>query len=44
MRLWLAMMLTLAAVTAAMLMPITVDACPKGYVPCGDNNELCCEV
>ena len=30
------------AAVASCLLPAIAAACPKGYVPCGERNQLCC--
>ena len=42
MRLWLAMMVVVAAITAAVWVPSAAHACPQGYERCGQNGEFCC--
>ena len=34
-------MLFIAAIAVCVL-PAIATACPKGYVPCGEKNQLCC--
>ncbi len=34
--------LALIAAVAVGLLPAIADACPKGYVPCGQKKQLCC--
>ena len=31
-----------ATVSAILFMTITVWACPRSYVPCGEKQQLCC--
>jgi hypothetical protein len=30
------------AAIAVVLLPAIAAACPRGYVPCGQTNQLCC--
>ena len=34
--------LAVALAAATVLITVTAWACPKGYVPCGERNQLCC--
>jgi hypothetical protein len=34
--------LSVAAIALLVLPTIAAADCPKGYVPCGERNQLCC--
>jgi hypothetical protein len=38
----LRLLLAVAVTAATVLTTVTAWACPKGYVPCGERNQLCC--
>jgi hypothetical protein len=38
----LRLLFAVALAAAAVLITVTAWACPNGYVPCGEKQQLCC--